>query len=135
MYPSTKLVSQPLRYWVQFERGLAFVVDSFILSSPGIVADQILKVDEKPFLMVALIIFLPYFIYLEYRYGQTLGKKLFGIKVFMENGKPITLKSSIIRNVFRIVDGSLIMLAFMYLTQKKQRLGDLIARSVVIKMY
>jgi uncharacterized RDD family membrane protein YckC len=138
MYPSTKMIYEPIRYWVQIQRGLAYIIDLLLIYSPAIFADQILKVNETTLgllIILSSILYLPYFIYLEFRFGQTLGKKILGVKVFMYSGKPVTLKAAIFRNVLRIIDGSLITLAIMYLTSKKQRIGDLILHTVVIRMY
>jgi uncharacterized RDD family membrane protein YckC len=68
--------------------------------------------------------------------GKTLGKHLFGLRVIQEEGYPITLWGAMLRNVVRAADslwfygaGFLTMIA----AGKFRRLGDLVARTVVIE--
>jgi uncharacterized RDD family membrane protein YckC len=78
-----------------------------------------------------------YYTYMEGTRGQTIGKKMIKIKVVREDGKPIDMKQAFTRNILRIVDG----LFFIYLigalliwrSEKKQRLGDIVAKTVVVK--
>ncbi len=68
--------------------------------------------------------------------GQTVGKKAMGIRVRMADGLPITFGAAIGRNLMRPADmfpGSYFMgLLAMFCTPRSQRLGDLIANTVVI---
>lgn len=81
------------------------------------------------------VIFL-YYVLLEWKLGGTIGKLATGIRVAKTNGKPLDLKASLIRNVLRIID----FLPFFYLigailvwtSKSKQRLGDRLAKTVVI---
>src|SRR4051812_13961116 len=68
--------------------------------------------------------------------GRTIGKKLIGIRVIQENGHSITLLSSFIRNLIRIIDSlptayflGIIMIFF---HSKHKRLGDLVAGTIVV---
>lgn len=80
---------------------------------------------------------LPYHVVLEGTYGQTLGKRLFGIAVVREGGRPCTYTAATIRTFLRFVDGLpvayLVGFASMALTQQHQRLGDLLAGTVVVR--
>lgn len=77
-----------------------------------------------------------YFVLLESRDGQTLGKKLMNIRVVSDTGTPSMLES-LIRNLLRIVDilptfyivGALAVA----LTSEGQRVGDLAAGTRVRK--
>ena len=68
--------------------------------------------------------------------GQTPGKKTFGLYVTMENASPITPAASIIRNLLRFVDFFPLFYGFgfvsMLITRRFQRLGDLVANTVVL---
>ncbi|HTW65976.1 MAG TPA: RDD family protein [Bryobacteraceae bacterium] len=69
--------------------------------------------------------------------GQTPGKRMVGIRVVKETGRPLTPSETIGRNLLRIVDqlpafyavGMLVAL----LNAKNKRLGDFIAGSVVVR--
>jgi len=81
--------------------------------------------------------FLAYFVLLEGLWnGQTLGKKAMGIRVRMADGLPLTFGAAIGRNIMRPADmfpGSYFMgLMAMFSTPKSQRIGDLIANTVVV---
>lgn len=69
--------------------------------------------------------------------GQSVGKKAMGIKVVSLNGEQPTLSQYLIRWVFRLVDFSfsfsLVALIMVAASEKKQRLGDLIAGTVLVK--
>ncbi|MEE9325784.1 MAG: RDD family protein [Cocleimonas sp.] len=78
-----------------------------------------------------------YPVYFElYKNGQTPGKKSFDLYVAMENASPITPGASIIRNLLRFVDFLPLFYGFgfisMLLTNRFQRLGDLVAGTVVL---
>jgi len=69
--------------------------------------------------------------------GQTPGKRVIGIRVVKDSGRPLTPAESIGRNLMRIVD----WLPFLYaigivsavLTKENKRLGDLVAGSLVVR--
>jgi uncharacterized RDD family membrane protein YckC len=68
--------------------------------------------------------------------GKTPGKHLFGLRVIQEAGYPVTLWGAILRNIVRAAD-SLSFYGAGFLTMlvagKFRRLGDLVARTVVIE--
>jgi uncharacterized RDD family membrane protein YckC len=86
---------------------------------------------------VMWILWLIYFTYFEGTSGQTIGKSLIHIRVVKEDGSRCDLGSALVRNILRIIDH----LPFLYLlgiiliaaTDKRQRLGDMLARTIVIK--
>ena len=69
--------------------------------------------------------------------GRTPGKRLNGLRVVLVSGHPVTFVPSAIRNVIRIVD----FLPTMYLlgatvilsTRKNQRIGDVVAGTLVVR--
>jgi uncharacterized RDD family membrane protein YckC len=89
------------------------------------------------FMGVGMLLFLVYFIVLEGMFGATVGKLVVKLKVVREDGSTCGIGPAVIRNVLRIVDA----LPFFYLiglilisrSDKKQRLGDSIAKTVVVK--
>lgn len=81
-----------------------------------------------------------YFPLMEYfNNGQTLGKKMYKIKVKSDNGGNISFGAAIIRNLIRIVDflpgfyG--IGLIVMFFNKKNKRLGDIVSGTIVLIDY
>ena len=67
--------------------------------------------------------------------GQTPGKRVIGIRVVKDNGRPITAIEGIGRNLMRAVDGFFFYLPGMIsvvLSRENKRLGDYVAGTVVI---
>ena len=69
--------------------------------------------------------------------GQSVGKKVMGIKVISLNGAQPSLSQYMLRWTFRLVDfslsGSLVAVIMVAASEKKQRLGDLVAGTVLVK--
>jgi uncharacterized RDD family membrane protein YckC len=68
--------------------------------------------------------------------GQSLGKKLVGIRVVREDGSPIGWSAALLRNVLRLVDGFacyLVAAVLVWRSPRRQRLGDRVAGTVVIR--
>src|SRR4028118_785707 len=69
--------------------------------------------------------------------GQSVGKKIMGIKVLSLSGEPPSFSQYLNRWVFRLVDftlsGNMVGLIMVAATEKKQRLGDLIAGTILVK--
>lgn len=69
--------------------------------------------------------------------GQTLGKRLFGLRVVGDRGEPLRISQSLIRNLLRLLD----FLPFFYgigiialfVNGRGKRLGDLAAGTVVVR--
>jgi uncharacterized RDD family membrane protein YckC len=65
--------------------------------------------------------------------GQSLGKKLFSIKVVNKtSGKNCSLSESFLRNITTIIPFLAFIDAMMILGRKKQRIGDRFANTIVI---
>lgn len=83
------------------------------------------------------LLFFVYYIYFEAEYGQTIGKMVMKIVVVTEDGGPLTYREAIIRTLLRIIDALpffyLIGLIAILLTDRKQRLGDIVADTVVVE--
>lgn len=50
-----------------------------------------------------------YFVLLEKRYGQTLGKKIVGLRVVSSDGSPLTWKQVLVRNITKMDNNLLIL--------------------------
>jgi uncharacterized RDD family membrane protein YckC len=92
--------------------------------------------------LMFLVVFLlnwGYFIFFEMAWnGQTPGKRALGLRVMTTGGQPITLTHALIRNLVRIVDllptSYLIGAVAILVSPRCQRLGDLAAGTLVVKV-
>ncbi len=67
-------------------------------------------------------------------FGRSIGKAIFGIQVVDITGKPAGPLAVLIRNLIRIPEMiTIFLLIFMFVSEERQRLGDLIARTIVIR--
>jgi uncharacterized RDD family membrane protein YckC len=88
------------------------------------------------FLVINIIIWLLYFTYFEGTTGQTPGKRMMNIKVTREDGNKAMFADALIRTILRIIDGIffyILGLIIILVTEKKQRLGDILAKTIVVK--
>lgn len=70
-----------------------------------------------------------------YWHGQTPGKRVAGIRVVKDTGRPITAIEGVGRNLMRAVDGQFLYLVGMVsvmLSRQNKRLGDYVAGTIVI---
>lgn len=96
--------------------------------------------SESYVITLYMIFLLPAFFYtllLEvFNQGQTLGKKLLGLRVVMKDGSVPTLSAYLLRWLLMLVDFYLLQFLgalSILLTKHRQRLGDLAAGTIVIK--
>lgn len=122
-------------------RMLAWSIDILVRSAIYLVLSIFLAFFGKTgmgiFFILLFLIEWFYPVYFELlKNGQTPGKKAFGLYVTMENASPVTPASSIIRNLLRFVDFLPLFYGFafvsMLITRRFQRLGDLVASTVVL---
>ncbi|MEX0658496.1 MAG: RDD family protein [Egibacteraceae bacterium] len=77
-----------------------------------------------------------YYIILEGLRGQTVGKMLLGIRVVAADGTPAGWGAVVVRTLLRIVDGFffyLVGLIVMLASPRKQRVGDMAAKTLVVR--
>lgn len=124
---------------VVWRRAVAVIIDIILI---GIVTSIIGGILGRSRLaavggLLALLISFGYYIYLEGSYGQTIGKMALGIVVVTEDGEPIAYRAAAIRTILRIVDALpalyLIGIIVIVLTDRNQRLGDIVADTVVVR--
>ena len=88
-------------------------------------------------LLIALVILGYHIVFETLNGGRTPGKAAFGVRVTMVDGRPVTLTAVTLRTLLRLVD----FLPALYLagatsiiaTARNQRLGDLVANTVVVR--
>ncbi|MCM4165222.1 MULTISPECIES: RDD family protein [unclassified Arenibacter] len=128
------------------ERIVAFLIDGFILYLYAVLVQLIGQaigyVFDDSWTQIGLVslIFLPAMFYSlllhSFFNGQTVGKMLMKIRVVRLDGSPVHWSNLLVRWMLRVVDiwlffGSVGLLAILF-TDKKQRLGDAAAATVVI---
>ncbi|MCL2286034.1 MAG: RDD family protein [Firmicutes bacterium] len=86
------------------------------------------------FLVVSFLIYFGYFIVCEMLMnGQTVGKRMFGLRVVRDNGQPIEFSQSLLRGVIRsTLDMMYVGLFVILFSKKHKRLGDMAAGTIVI---
>lgn len=126
-------------------RVLATIVDAIVLSvvysvlflPAAVVGGDTGSVIGGLALLVFVVIWFAYYVVMEARWGQTLGKMLLGIMVVQEDtGRPPGLGGAALRTVLRIVDGiASYLVAFIAVlaSTKNQRVGDMAARTLVVR--
>ncbi|WP_226036895.1 RDD family protein [Aquibacillus saliphilus] len=135
-------------------RAAALIIDQIILTITSILVVvamffvefgqlSMLYIPELSSLPIAITIILlfiinwGYFFIVEYfSGGRTIGKRFMGVRVIQDNGHSLTLLSSLIRNLLRIIDslpsGYLLGIIMIFFHSKHKRLGDLVAGTIVI---
>jgi uncharacterized RDD family membrane protein YckC len=115
---------------------LLFILGYFIAMATGGTTSEGFNLHGGPaFLWLG--IGLAYYIVMEAMSGATLGKKAMGLKVVKQNGEPLDWQASIVRNVMRLIDGFLFYLVgaiVVWVSKKRQRLGDMAAHTLVVKV-
>ena len=134
-----------------FRRFLAAMLDKLLLLVPPglIIALALPGLDEiqgNPLRFIVTIfsalalVFVGGFLYhslLEGLYGQTLGKRICGIRVLKGDFSPCGLSAGFLRNLLRIADAFfyyLVAVIAMAANLKWQRVGDVVADTIVVKV-
>jgi len=132
------------KYATILQRIGAFLIDmiiitilSGILIAIGFIGSAAAGTLFFGFALAGFTILFLYFVVLETIWeGQTVGKKVLNIRVVKENGKKIKLVDSLLRNILRIIDNQIagvVAVLLIVFTAKRQRLGDLVAGTIVVK--
>lgn len=135
-----------MRHASMARRGVAVLIDAFVSLAWVL---PLTEIDRRPGFVrfsltggratAAWAIAVIYYIALEAVFGVTIGKLLTGIRVVREDGGPIGLGAATIRTVARVVDALPYVVPYLlgavlaWSSPARQRLGDRIARTVVIE--
>jgi len=65
--------------------------------------------------------------------GQTIGKKLLGLRVLKTTGGPVDFRTALVRNLFKFIEMMTIGAGVCLTTRRFQRPGDFLAGTVVVK--
>jgi uncharacterized RDD family membrane protein YckC len=99
------------------------------------------KEQAPPFNIVAagimvMLVYVPYCVVMEKRFGATLGKMVFKLHVVADEGRPIGLREAMLRNLAKVLELSWLpllplLILIPLLSRHHQRLGDMLARTAV----
>jgi uncharacterized RDD family membrane protein YckC len=114
-----------------FDHLIAFAL---MMLAVGLVPEDFPTVKEAFFIGI----YLAYFVVLEALWSRTLGKFAQGLVVRKLDGSPCGFKAALIRGLLRVVEVNPLMLSGLpagiaiITTERKQRIGDLLAGTVVV---
>ena len=118
---------------------LCYIAISIGLSTfIGFVFAPVPELGQAVATLIFAFAFFLYFIVSEGAFqGYTMGKKLMKMRVLNVDGTPITWRTSILRNLLRVADMlpaiPLVGLIMLFLNPRSQRVGDLVAGTIVIR--
>lgn len=94
-------------------------------------AGQLSDASEATVVLVGGLVYLGLPLVCELLSGRSFGKAIFGLQVVGTNGEPAPVASILLRNLLRPID--LVTGWLLLVTPLRQRLGDLIAHTVVVR--
>lgn len=125
---------------VLLKRIVAIIIDSILLFVvTAVLVGIFVAISSRLSVLgnlLGLLIAFAYFVYFEGESGQTIGKRVMDLVVVTEDGEPIDYGTAAIRTVLRIIDGLFLYLVgfiVVLVTDRKQRLGDIAADTVVVR--
>ena len=120
------------------QRLMAAFLDNAIAYTGSLLAIQLLPASPGRWVVLVLL-YLAYFAVFEALWSRTPGKALFGLQVRTVDNQPCTWPGAVIRTVLRLLEvnaflfGALPGALAILLSKRKQRLGDRLANTVVIR--
>lgn len=136
-----------MKYAEIADRFVGALIDYIIIFVIGAILGSVIFVGALsgfgaifgPILLLEIVLWLIYFTYFEGTSGQTLGKQFAHTKVVDENsGATVDMGRAFIRSLLRIIDNLpflyIIGLVLVAITPRRQRLGDMLAHTVVVKV-
>ena len=129
-----------------FSRMLAFLIDLAVIAALGTVADKLLSplkvfgddISGAVYTVLYFAISLLYSAVCEWLWrGQTVGKRLLGLRVVDARGLRLEPSQIVVRNLMRLLDALpalyLVGGAACFFSRHRQRLGDIAAGTVVVR--
>jgi uncharacterized RDD family membrane protein YckC len=127
-------------------RSMAYLLD-LILLSPVVVAVvgyldlPVDDLSDPRFLWLILVgagVEFAYHFLMEWGFGWTVGKRVMGIRVTELDAGRLGCRGALLRNLIRVIDGTLpfgwlLGIGAMLRTTRRQRLGDIVARTLVLR--
>lgn len=144
--PVAQATPQPVALAQLGQRGIAWLIDLIVITLIALIpASYFLPSDGEPsmqeitenggVLAVMFVVYILYPLIMEAARGATIGKLIVGLRVVNLDGTPIGLRAALLRSLLRLVDGmfvGVIGALAIQLSPKRQRLGDRVARTLVV---
>jgi uncharacterized RDD family membrane protein YckC len=121
----------PVVYASFVERAVALIIDSCLLCAVSFVLGQIFFLGA----LLSNVIVLSYFIFIQYLWGYTVGRKIMGMHVEMDNRDRPSIGVFVLRYFMSLLSGLIVGIGFLIvLSDSKMRaLHDRIAETRVVK--
>jgi uncharacterized RDD family membrane protein YckC len=120
-----------MKYGSFLSRFVAFIIDVLIISVP------IFLIQNNDFRTIfSLVVGTLYIVWMNGKYGATVGKMVMGLRIVKENGKKIDYSDALVREISSYLSTAIIFLGYLWMLgdSKKQTWHDKIAKTVVIKV-
>jgi len=131
----------PLRY-----RTPAFLLDQLVVIllvlppvlAAGVPFDDVVspgRTRRVVFLVLMAVAFVYHFV-AEWLTGLTVGKRALGLRVVADDGAPLGVRGSLLRNALRLIDGLLywgVAVAVILVRGDGKRIGDVVGRTLVVR--
>jgi uncharacterized RDD family membrane protein YckC len=131
--PPLQIQPAPIR-----RRIIAAIIDSFIICVAWVsllLWTHQKFVDPLAISVEYLAAMFLYYVLQEAMFASTIGKHLLGLRIVGNSGDPVSMGEALTRNLLRLVDWLPVLYLFgtliIVISSKKQRLGDIVARTVV----
>jgi uncharacterized RDD family membrane protein YckC len=88
------------------------------------------------FFLLTMVLILAYFGFFEGRDGRSFGKQVFGLRVLRTDGRPITPREALLRNLVKVFPPLLVLDALflvIFFNNEKQRVSDRLADTIVVE--
>lgn len=123
------------RVWAKLLDAAAFVV---LVVALACTAWFTMPGEVSPFVIAAIIVagsfgFAIYTVVAEHRSGQTLGKRMMGLRAVRESGARISLGQAVVRQLPMFLELFAIDALFALFTEKHQRAFELLSKTRVVK--
>ena len=126
------------------QRAVALIIDQIIIGVAlvvlifaGVLSTSMSAGTVVAIMGVQWVLWLVYFTFFEGSSGQTIGKRFMNIRVISADGSDLSYAQALVRSLLRIVDSLptlyILGIILVIVTRERQRLGDMVAGSVVIR--
>ncbi|HSB57643.1 MAG TPA: RDD family protein [Nitrosopumilaceae archaeon] len=118
------------------DRFLAWLIDSVIITTAVSIPFMLTRDafgNPAWYCSTGIVIF-GYWVIMEYRYGQSVGKRALNIKTTRMDGQAIDLKDNMIHNFGKAFLLPIDLIIGWILNDKKQRLFNRLSQTIVIKL-